>query len=82
MYTYNKNDKTYTFSSDELEIENLIDADIDKDVIEEEPHDGPKNIEVINGGNDLKISPVTDYLEVEKPKQEKKDNIVIPEDNK
>ena len=82
MYTYNKNDKTYTFSSDELEIENLIDSDVDKDVIEEEHHDGPKNIEVINGGNDLEISPVTDYLEVEKPKQEKKDNIVIREDNK
>ncbi len=84
MYTYNKNDKTYTFSSDELEIENLIDVDIDKDKDEkeEEHHDGPKNIEVINGGNDLEISPVTDYLEVEKPKQEKKENIVIPEDNK
>ncbi len=84
MYTYNKNDKTYTFSSDELEIENLIDVDIDKDKDEkeEEHHDVPKNIEVINGGNDLEISPVTDYLEVEKPKQEKKENIVIPEDNK
>ena len=86
MYTYNKNDKTYTFSSDELEIEDLIDVDIDKDEktekVEEEHHEKPRDIEVINGGNDLEISPVTDYLEVEKPKQEKKENIVIPEDNK
>ena len=26
MYTYNKNDKSYTFSFDELDIEKLIDA--------------------------------------------------------
>ena len=42
-----------------------------------------KNLEIVSGdGSDLEISPVTDYLEVEKPKQEKKENIVIPEDNK
>lgn len=82
MYTYNKNDKTYTFSSDELEIESLVDVDIDKDENKEEHHEKKKNIEVINGGNDLDISPVTDYLEVEKPKQEKRENIIIPKDNK
>ena len=82
MYTYNKNDKTYTFSSDELEIESLVDVDIDKDENKEEQHEKKKNIEVINGGNDLDISPVTDYLEDEKPKQEKRENIIIPKDNK
>ena len=82
MYTYNKNDKSYTFSSDELEIENLVNIDIDKDIHAEGLQKSQKDIEVINGGNDLEISPVTDYLEVEKPKQDKKENIIIPKDNK
>ena len=42
----------------------------------------PRKIEVINGGNDLDISPVTNYIEVEKPRNEKKENIVIPKNNK
>ena len=42
----------------------------------------PAKIEVINGGNDLEISPVSDYLEIEKPRAEKKENIVIPEEKK
>ncbi len=84
MYTYNKDDKSYTFSSDELDIESLIDTingDENNDE-NENKHSKPKKIEVINGGNDLDISPATDYIEVEKPKQEKKENIIIPEDNK
>ena len=90
MYTYNKNDKTYTFSSDELDIDSIIASGDDKntDNLENQEendvneHKRPKKIEVINGGNDLDISPVTNYIEVEKPKNEKKENIVIPEDNK
>ena len=42
----------------------------------------PRNIEVINGGNDLNISPVSEYIEIEKPKNDKKENIVVPEDKK
>ena len=97
MYTYNKNDKTYTFSSDELDIEAIINGETDenkkaeKDEIdvagnteedtksEEESQKKAKKIEIINGGNELNISPVSDYLEIEKPKMEKKENIIVPE---
>lgn len=89
MYTYNKNDKTYTFSSDELDIDSIIDSVNNPENQEEDlnneksnEHEKPKKIEVINGGNNLDISPVSNYIEVEKPKNEKKENIVIPEDNK
>ena len=89
MYTYNKDDKSYTFSSDELDIENLIKMAENKEEEQENPEDSseapkerPPKIEIINGGNDLEISPVSDYLEIEKPKIEKKENIVIPEEKK
>lgn len=94
MYTYNKNDKSYTFSFDNLDVDNLIISNNDDDLnnseneAEEEnmsnnsESNTHKKIEVINGGNDLDISPVSNYIEVEKPKNEKKENIVIPEDNK
>ena len=84
MYTYNKNDNSYTFSSDDLDIENLINLKENNDIDENDApltSEATKKIEVINGGNDLDISPVSDYLEVEKPKNEKKENIVIPENN-
>ncbi len=89
MYTYNKNDNSYTFSSDDLE--NLVDIEIepDNEVEDEEEnsevteiHEKPKKIEVINGGNDLNISPVSDYIEVEKPRNEKRENIIVPEEKK
>ena len=84
MYTYNKKDNSYTFSTDD--IENLLDIEIDKPENDKEnneaPNNSPKKIEVINGGNELDISPVTNYLEVEKPKNEKKENIIIPEEKK
>lgn len=85
MYTYNKNDKSYTFSSDELDIEKLIevaDNENNNDSELEDSHEKPRKIEIINGGNDLDISPVSNYIEIEKPKSQKKENIVIPEDNK
>ena len=107
MYTYNKDDKSYTFSSDDLDIESLLGATIDGDKNNDETKTNnnkaeegdysrdfdidsenssesnkPPKIEIINGGNDLDISPVSNYLEVEKPKNEKKENIIIPEDNK
>lgn len=92
MYTYNKNDKSYTFSFDEMDIENMVDIDENNEESNNDNNknddttnpqqDRPKKIEVINGGNELDISPVSEYIEVEKPKTEKKENIVIPEDNK
>ena len=139
MYTYNKNDKSYTFSADELDIDKIIDTASDKNITNAEnssnsssnlddsndyneanksndsnqdndtnqdysnsnnnsdennnledssdasdfsKHKKPRKIEVINGGNDLDISPVTNYIEVEKPRNEKKENIVIPKNNK
>ena len=39
----------------------------------------PKKIEVVNGEGDLTISPVSDYLEVEKPKPKENKSIIIPE---
>ena len=109
MYTYNKNDKSYTFSTDDLDIDKIVEQEVlisedisqsnnensenndtntsssnedqtIKEVSNEE--NKPRKIEVINGGNDLDISPVTNYIEVEKPKNEKKENIVIPKNNK
>ena len=89
MYTYNKNDNSYTFSSDDLE--NLVDIEIepDNEVEDEEEnsevteiHEKPKKIEVINCWNDLNISPVSDYIEVEKPRNEKRENIIVPEEKK
>ena len=84
MYTYNKNDNSYTFSFDDLDIDKIIDSIPEN----EEPSDKNessnntyKKIEVINGGNDLDISPATDYIEVEKPRNEKRENIIIPENN-
>lgn len=109
MYTYNKDDKSYTFSSDDLDIDAIInssdepdnnnktDNDTDEpDIVTDKGdssdtstesnspslYEKPKKIEVITGGNDLNISPVSDYLEVEKPKNEKKENIVIPQEKK
>ncbi len=91
MYTYNKNDKSYTFSFDEIDIDKMVELNEDDNIDNEnneiadnnsEHRQRPRKIEVINGGNDLDISPVTDYIEAEKPKNEKKENIVIPEDNK
>ena len=100
MYTYNKDDKSYTFSSDDIDLDELIDIKPDDEDkvnlannmesenlnsesdMNEEPNKPHKKIEVINGGNDLDISPVTNYIEIEKPKNEKKENIVIPEEKK
>lgn len=88
MYTYNKNDKSYTFSSDELDIDNLVNLENDSNSENNIENDSKpeeikkKKIEVINGGNDLNISPVSNYIEIEKPKNTKRENIVIPEDKK
>ena len=90
MYTYNKDDNSYTFSSDDLDLDILInpdEKDENNEISNSDENDSsssnqtPKKIEVINGGNDLDISPVSDYLEVEKPKNEKRENIVIPKNN-
>ena len=92
MYTYNKNDKSYTFSTDELDIESIIKLETNNDINStneneeytqpENTNQKPRKIEIINGGNDLDISPVSNHLEIEKPKTEKKENIIIPENNK
>ena len=45
--------------------------------------DEKRKIEVVTGnGKDLDISPVYEHLEVEKPKEEKRDNIIIPDEKK
>ena len=90
MYTYNKNDKSYTFSSDELDLDNLVNLENNSnsennlvdDSNPEEIKNKKKKIEVINGGNDLNISPVSNYIEKKKKKNTKRENIVIPEDKK
>ena len=42
-----------------------------------------KKIKVVSGNGNIKISPVYNHLEIEKPKkQEKKQNIIIPEEKK
>lgn len=84
MYTYNKNDKSYTFSFDDLDIDKIIDSipeNEERSDKNESSNNTYKKIEVINGGNDLDISPATDYIEVEKPRNEKRENIIIPENN-
>lgn len=44
--------------------------------------DKKKKIQIVTGdGKDLNISPVSQHLEVEKPK-EKKGNIIIPKEKK
>ena len=94
MYTYNKNDKSYTFSFDEVDIDKMVELSEDNNIKNDDINDNNhsennteykkphKKIEVINGGNDLDISPVSEYIEVEKQKNEKKESIVIAEDNK
>ena len=82
MYTYNKDDKSYVFSSDELDIEDLVDMNENNESETKNTNEKPPKIEVINGGNDLNISPVSNHLEIERPKSEKKENIVIPEEKK
>ncbi len=101
MYIYNKDDKSYTFSFDDIEIDGSISLNDepnnnennnlnnsgntsseinDENSENEDSYKHPyKKIEVIDGGNDLNISPVSDYIEIEKPKSEKKENIIIPE---
>lgn len=45
--------------------------------------DEKKKIEVVTGdGKNLDISPVYQHLEVEKPKEEKNENIIIPKEKK
>ncbi len=42
-----------------------------------------KKIKVVSGNGKIDISPVYDHLEIEKPKiEEKKKNIIIPEEKK
>jgi len=41
-----------------------------------------KKIEVITGNGDLNISPVSDYIDIEKPEQKEKKEIVIPKEKK
>ncbi len=49
-------------------------------MIEENNEQREKKIEIIQGSSkDLQISDVKDSLTFEKPEQQKKDNIIIPE---
>lgn len=48
-----------------------------------EKRDNKKKIKVVSGNGKIDISPVYDHLEIEKPKiEEKKKNIIIPEEKK
>lgn len=87
-----KEEKTYIIHADSLEndFQEICESKqpilntattIDEDF--ESSHEPQKNIEVVNGdGKDLDISDVSEYLEVEKPKEEKKGTIIIPEEKK
>ena len=45
--------------------------------------DDEKKIKVVKGNGDLNISPVSNYIDIEKPKEEKdKKQIVIPKEKK
>ncbi len=41
-----------------------------------------KKIEIVNGDGDLNISPISEYLEIEKPRPKNTDEIVIPKGKK
>ena len=41
-----------------------------------------KDLEIVDGDGDLDISPVSEYIEIEKPKEKINDEIVIPEEKK
>ncbi len=41
-----------------------------------------KNIQIVDGDGDLDISPVSEYIEIEKPKEKSNDEIIIPEEKK
>ena len=82
-------EKTYTLQFESVEKEDKKEPSEDESSQEtskqeEEFHEPPKKIEVVTGNaNDLKISNVSDYLEVQKPKEETiKGNIIIPEEKK
>lgn len=82
-----KEEKTYIIHADsniDHNSENLKKQDLpisnNNDANNYEP---PKKIEVItDNGKNLNISDVSEYIEVEKPKEEKKENIIIPKEKK
>jgi len=77
-----KEEKTYIAKVDS------INPDVDNnssafDIVEENNEQIQKKIHIVSGdGKDLNISDVSEYIEVEKPKEEKKGNIIIPEEKK
>ncbi len=82
-----KEEKTYIIEADnQSNVDDETDDSTIDDIIEEENtvHEPPKTIEVVTGvGNGLDISSVSDYLEVQKPKEENiKGPIIVPEEKK
>lgn len=74
----NLEDKAYDEKTEQIiHAENSEENDLSND--ESNSKEEPKKIEVINGNGDLNISPVSDYLEVEKPKPKDNRTIIIPE---
>jgi len=77
-----KEEKTYIAKVDS------INPDVDNnssafDIVEENNEQIQKKIHIVSGdGKDLNISDVSEYIEVEKPKEEKKGNIIIEEEKK
>lgn len=85
-----KESKTYIIHADsnKEDIPEVDEQDVDVEQADETKKEEnsiipepPKKIEVINGkGKDLTISGVSEYLEVQKPKEEKKGDIIIPQE--
>jgi len=77
-----KEEKTYVAKVDS------VNPDTDNnsstfDIVDENNEEVQKKIHIVSGdGKDLNISDVSEYIEVEKPKEEKKGNIIIPEEKK
>ena len=61
-----------------VEDENLENEEIELEE-EQKNNETPQKIEVITGDGNLKISPVYEHLEVEKPRPKENRKILIPE---
>ena len=58
------------------------DKEIDDKKINDEEKNEKKEIEVITGDGNLDISPVYDHIDIEKPDEKGKKQIIIPEEKK
>ena len=68
MYTYNKDDKSYTFSSDDLDIEGLLGATFDDDKNNDETEVNNNEVEESDYSSDFDIDS-ENSLESNRPKK-------------